>query len=88
MTRRRRVQLRAAAGSMGQGNERACHSSAPLTASNNAAPPKTPALCSDSQTSCGNVDTSPTSVAPAPIETRAAGSTQHISGAEDTRNAT
>ena len=76
------MQVRAAAGSAGQGSERACHNIAPLAASSTPAMPNTQPLCSDNQTSCGNAETSPTSAAPAPSDTITAGSTQHTSVAE------
>lgn len=45
------VQLRAATGSIGQGNRPANQIAAPLMANNIAATPNTPTLCSLSQTS-------------------------------------
>ena len=42
------------------------------------ASPKTPALCSDSQTNCGTAVINPAKAAPAPRATMTAGNTQQI----------
>ena len=77
--RRVRVQAAASVGSIGQGRLRARHCIAPAMTSMKPATPNTQALCSDSQTICGNIPTKPANAAPAPKETRSAGRAQQIS---------
>jgi hypothetical protein len=81
------MHARASAGSTGHGSRRARHKAIPLTSKKSAAAKNTAALCSLSQMSCGTALTIPASAAPAPRETRTAGSTQQTNVAELAKSA-
>lgn len=73
------VQARASFGSIGQGRNLARYCIYELTANMTNEEEKTRSLFSESQMSPGNAETSPTIVAPRPIDTKSAGRAQQMS---------